>query len=911
MITRFSSRIHNLDESFLNKKLNGALSYDRIAGYFSSSILEIAGEAIENVKGEVRIICNSDLNAMDVQTARTAEMAIKQEWTSKIDEKVAVAGSSRFKKLYSLLISGKLHVRVLPNEYFGLIHGKAGVITKADNTKTAFIGSVNETLSAWKLNYEILWEDDSPEAVDWVQAEFDALWNHPKIVKLCDFIVQDIDRIANRKEVTLDRWRQENEPAGAIIEAPVFRKEYGLWAHQKYFVDEAFKAHISGRGARYILADMVGLGKTIQLALAAELMALHGDKPVLIIVPKTLIWQWQEEMHTLLDMPSAVWDGKQWIDENGISHPGTGPESIKKCPRIAGIISQGLITHQSEASKYLLDREYECVIVDECHRARRKNLKKDGENDIPDRNNLLAFIYKLAAKTKSLLLATATPVQLYPIEAYDLLEVLGNNNDHVLGNNFSIWRRDKKRTIDLATGITNLPATEDELWEYIRNPLPLGKENPLLFGKIRDHLEMPETQATVEGSKISLLQPVHRKRMTEASADFFKKYNPFIRHIIRRTRDFLENEVDPSTNETYLKKVEVILFGEDDKSAILLPGYLMDAYQTAEDFSHALSQRMRSSGFLKMLLLKRMGSSIEAGKKTAVKLLGEQWDEVNEEDDDDDPEAIVSEKKPQPSGLAATLTEKERNLLRKLVQQLELYQDKDPKYFVLKDLLIHGISSDGTPWMEYGCIIFSQYFDTAWDMAESLSNDLKHVEIGIYAGGKKAGIIINGEFFPKSKEEIKSHVQSGKLKILFGTDAASEGLNLQRLSTLINIDLPWNPTRLEQRKGRIQRIGQVRDLVYIYNMRYKDSVEDRIHSLLSNRLEQIHHMFGQIPDVLEDAWIEVALGRKEKALEIIDSVPLKHPFEMKYNKIEHINWESYSKVLNNVDRRSQLKKAWK
>jgi len=77
------------------------------------------------------------------------------------------------------------------------------------------------------------------------------------------------------------------------------------------------------------------------------------------------------------------------------------------------------------------------------------------------------------------------------------------------------------------------------------------------------------------------------------------------------------------------------------------------------------------------------------------------------------------------------------------------------------------------------------------------------------------------------------------MKIIFGTDNASEGLNLQCLGTLINLDLPWNPTRLEQRKGRIQRIGQIRDEVLVYNMSYKDSVEDRVHELLSDRLEHI------------------------------------------------------------------------
>ena len=58
-----------------------------------------------------------------------------------------------------------------------------------------------------------------------------------------------------------------------------------------------------------MLADQVGLGKTVQLAMAAELMALTGTKPVIVLAPKTLLWQWQGELRELLDMPSAVWNG--------------------------------------------------------------------------------------------------------------------------------------------------------------------------------------------------------------------------------------------------------------------------------------------------------------------------------------------------------------------------------------------------------------------------------------------------------------------------------------------------------------------------------------------------------------------------------------------------------------------------
>lgn len=235
----------------------------------------------------------------------------------------------RLKKLYSLIKSGKLQIKVVPNDVFGLIHGKAGVITYKDGKKTCFIGSVNETYTGWKLNYEILWEDDSEEGVKWVQDEFDYFWNSPYAIPLSEFIVEDIKRISERKVIySVDEWRENPEPASVVIESSVYRKELGLWEHQKYFVKLAFDDH-KKHGARYVLADMVGLGKTVQLAMSAQLMALYGDKPVLVIVPKTLLWQWQDEMLNLLDMPSAVWNGKEWVDENGIKYPAVGDDAIK------------------------------------------------------------------------------------------------------------------------------------------------------------------------------------------------------------------------------------------------------------------------------------------------------------------------------------------------------------------------------------------------------------------------------------------------------------------------------------------------------------------------------------------------------------------------------------------------------
>jgi hypothetical protein len=340
------------------------------------------------------------------------------------------------------------------------------VITLADGSKTCFMGSANESKSAWQLNYELVWEDPSPEAVAWVQAEFDALWSHPLAVPLSEAVIQDFDRLSRRQVVrNVKDWVIDPDPASAVIESPVYRQEVGLWEHQKYFVKTAFDAHRGPTGkARFVLADQVGLGKTVQLAMTAQLIALTGSKPILVICPKTLVWQWQDEMLTLLDMPSAVWNGRRWVDEREIEYPVSGVEALRKCPRRVGIISGGLISRRSELVDQLLRLEYDCVILDEAHRARRRNLGPTHDQENPDPNNLLEFMYQIAPRTRSLLLATATPVQLRPIEAWDLLDILNRGDESVLGNQFSLWQ-DGPRALGLVMGREHLPAEEYEKWE--------------------------------------------------------------------------------------------------------------------------------------------------------------------------------------------------------------------------------------------------------------------------------------------------------------------------------------------------------------------------------------------------------------------------------------------------------------
>jgi superfamily II DNA/RNA helicase len=282
------------------------------------------------------------------------------------------------------------------------------------------------------------------------------------------------------------------------------------------------------------------------------------------------------------------------------------------------------------------------------------------------------------------------------------------------------------------------------------------------------------------------------------------------------------------------------------------------------------------------------------------------WDDaaITEEEDEPDDETESETLTQAESKNSKTLTENEKILLEQFVAALEANKERDPKYAIVLDCLI---KKGG---LELGCIIFSQYRDSIDWLSRELTRDFPDEPIALYSGPTTSGIMQGGKWAPATRENIKAKVRTGELRLLLGTDAASEGLNLQRLATLINLDLPWNPTRLEQRKGRIQRIGQLHDTVKIYNLRYKDSVEDRVHELLSSRLNDIHNLFGHIPDVLQNLWVNKAIGEKEEAKRIIDALPKEHPFEVRYTKVEKVDWESCATVLSAEEKRRVLEKGW-
>jgi len=931
MLKRYSSRRSRLDNAVLNSRLKGAVSYDRIAGYFRSSLFEVAGEAIAKVAGPVRIICNSELDPQDLVTAAAAQAALRRSWCSGKPEEAPPSALPRYRALFEALTSKRMEVRVLPDSAFGLIHGKAGILRQSDGSAIAFLGSVNESASAWRVNYELLWEDSDPETVAWVQEEFDALWNDARAVDLacCPFIAQDLKRIISRKVIEPADIKTIIDPtsaaAAAAVESPVYRREQGLWPHQKYFARLALERHRLG-GARLVLADQVGLGKTIQLAMAAMLMALDDPDggPILVLAPKPLLQQWQDELMELLLLPSARWNGRTWVDENNLEYPSEGPKSLGKCPRRIGLVSQGLVVRGlSEAVNQLLARHYTCVIVDESHRARRRKVPKvdAGSDEVDEKaepNKLMAFLREIGPKTKSMLLATATPVQLHPVEAWDLLHILSQGNDGVLGGwtQTSPWFK-PSHCLAIATGDAVVPSDDVHAgWEYVRDPLPSRVEGQA-FDRIRRNLDANDTRWQFNPESVDTLSLAVRRVQLQnvLLPSYGEKYNPLLRCIVRRTRAYLEATINPATGGYFLPKVAVKLFGEEDRDALVLGGYLREAYQEAEAFSLLLQQRVKSAGFFKTLLLRRLGSSMEAGRRTVSKLLGEEPEALDDEDEDDAEEDTPNQMGRPSQGISdfKDFTDAERTSLERCLKLLKEGGNNDPKLDALIGYLRGTYSGATRSWLDLGCILFSQYYDTVrWfgdEMAKSA--EFAGIDIGLYAGSNRSGFWRDGRFQRCDRNALKDRVRSGDLKLLLGTDAASEGLNLQRLGTLINIDLPWNPTRLEQRKGRIQRIGQVRNEIWIANLRYRDSVEDRVHQVLADRLEAIHDLFGQIPDTLEDVWVQIALNDEQAANQLIDrTTATRNPFDKKYSRVEDADWETCASVLNSESMKELLSRGW-
>jgi superfamily II DNA or RNA helicase len=913
MLNRHSSRRSSLYETFLRPRLNGAQRYDRIAGYFQSSLLELANESLAAIPN-IRIVCNTEVSADDLRTVHMAtgmrrkeleDALLRMAWnTGRFTHLVDVHGApaqKRLSVLYDMLLaSGKdgrqFEIRLVPDSEFGFVHGKGGVI-EGNWGRTSFIGSANDSARAWTKNYELVWEDDTPESVAWVQEEFDALWE--KALPLSEFIIKQIGRLAQRTVIEhVGPWKEKPTPAPLLAEVPTATELFGFWDHQKYFINLAFQEHLKyrddiHRGARFLLCDGVGLGKTIQLGAVAKLIGTLDSLPILIMAPKPLLEQWQEELIQKLAIPSARWEGGGWITERDEFHPVLQGRATN-CPRKIGIVSTSVITsaplseRNSSLVDELLEKKFSCVIWDEAHKIRRGNLSASTVYLPAEKKLLYRFAEQLALRTKTLLLATATPVQLHSMELWDLLYILSMNNPQVLGSPNSLWRKvDEPKVFDIVAGRKEISALYEK-WQFWRDPLPSPMDTKTdVFDWVRSDIGLKITDCHAN--------PADQDRIDDArkfDLEYLplREINPFTQWIVKRSRDRLEAEGK-------LVKIEMVPHG--DGQPILCSHSMEQAFELAEDFAKALHLRVKAGGFIKTLLQRRVGSSLVAGLKTTEKMLaGKQ--PSGEEDPDEEGSSIYP------------LKDGEKDLLQRLRDHLvnHMGREDDPKFERLRDVL--ALEFEGQKWIDRGVLIFSQFYDSAYALCEYLQKHFT-VSIGLYSSSSSSKLFEGGRVQSVDRELLKEKVAQGRLKLLIGTDAASTGLNLQRLGCLINLDLPWNPTILEQRKGRVQR-GTLAKRIPFYNMRYDKGAEQKLFETLNVRMQEVTAVFGTIPDFIVDQWVTDMLENKawdENTVLNIIAERQTNPFTLKETtETLDTDWEGTADVLNQTEAFRELLNGW-
>lgn len=187
--------------------------------------------------------------------------------------------------------------------------------------------------------------------------------------------------------------------------------------------------------------------------------------------------------------------------------------------------------------------------------------------------------------------------------------------------------------------------------------------------------------------------------------------------------------------------------------------------------------------------------------------------------------------------------------------------------------------------------------------------------IAVYAGGSASFIQQGNERRAAGREQIKEAIQRGDIRLVCATDAACEGLNLQKLGAQINVDLPWNPSRLEQRKGRVKRIGQARDEIQVLSLRYAGSVEDEVYAALSDRFGDIFSVLGQLPDGFEDDWIDAVIRDRAAVRHFSRRVEtVRPPMELRYMRDvaddERLDWEYAERVLSSRDIDTWMREGW-
>jgi hypothetical protein len=334
------------------------------------------------------------------------------------------------------------------------------------------------------------------------------------------------------------------------------------------------------------------------------------------------------------------------------------------------------------------------------------------------------------------------------------------------------------------------------------------------------------------------------KAFMEASRQFLMVNTPLKDLMFRHTRDTLRQYYRLGLLERDIPQRLV-----EDKAITLEPKREAELYRQVSNYVRhfyqlAQKENRKALGFLMTLYRKRLTSSFYAIQKSLERrlecLLSGQGAVVTQDDlaDLDDADDAILD------GLQEYMTPahpEEIEYLQDLLRQFgSTGEDSKPSHFLqtLRQELAQRESA----------IVFTQYTDTMDFLREEL-RQLYGSQVACYSG-RGGEILVDGEWSAVSKDLIKQRFKDSDIKILLCTESASEGLNLQTCGVLINYDMPWNPMRVEQRIGRIDRIGQQYSTVRIHNFYYDGTVEAKVYKKLRDRIQAFTTVVGKLQPIL-------------------------------------------------------------
>jgi len=862
-----------LDELYV-PALSRAVRYDRCCAYFSSHVLAVAargfGGFIQNLltygddlsKPAARLLVNEQLDPQDLDALLTTgdQSQVIHKLLKQFKTPQDALEENRLQMLAWLVASGWLEVRVgWMVRTQGIAHAKYGIVTDLHGDAIAFMGSDNETGSALVENYEELvvassWQD--PDFVAHYRQRFEALWEdrdeYVRVFPLPDAVRANLIKFAPQEPP--HELKQDTQALAAAIlwhfigAAPYLPGgEYacdatamvGLWPHQFRVVDDTARGFPAGR----LLCDEVGMGKTIEAAqVLRRLLSGRGVQRALLLVPAGLLQQWQEELREKGGLLVPRWESGY------LYQPNDKRERMEPAVALAEndvlLLSREWARLPNNRDLVLSTPVWDLVLLDEAHAARRSAQE---EREFNSANLLLQLLRELQLRrqARSVLLLSATPMQTQPWEPWDLLGVLG------IGGRWMVEFGDVRTyyqgiqalahgPLDLqhATAIAHLVANDNEFPPSPNGPSPDGA------------CPEPAEGETALAERLAFAFGDEQKRY----AQWLRQGAPLGRRMHRNTRGTLRQyhaqgllELPPPQRQVH---DEVFDYQQQAER---------DCYEAIKDYIDTrydqLEQEKAGKGFVMTVYRRRAASSPLALRRSLQRRLEklervirrqylDPWLSLEEEqiDSRDLSDADIDERIDPALPSDPKTAEAEKRQIEALLARLDVLGAMDSKLDEFWSVL-REVTADGR-----SVLVFTEYTDTMEYLRDQL-RPTYGATLGCYSGA--GGRLWDGKTWASvSKAEITERLAHGDLRVLVCTDAASEGLNLQAASALINYDLPWNPSKVEQRIGRIDRIGQQQTVLPIRNLFLDRSVDVRVYQVLRKRCGLFEHFVGRMQPVL-------------------------------------------------------------